>query len=137
MNGASPNETLLRDTDAARMLGCSKATFWRRVSDKTIPKPVKIGGMSRWPLSEILAVIDQAKAKRGLAVFLAVLIFGNSDEFRSAADHPPPMLHSTYLAPDFCKAATVSEARHAIIRADGENQVALSRLDDDGGCLST
>lgn len=60
---ASP-DPLIRDGDAAVMLGCSKATFWRRVADGTIPKPVKIGGMSRWPQSEIFAVIERAKAQR-------------------------------------------------------------------------
>lgn len=55
---------LIRDGDAARLLGCSKATFWRRVADGTIPRPLKIGGMSRWPQSEIQAVIDSAKARR-------------------------------------------------------------------------
>ncbi|NND21703.1 MAG: DNA-binding protein [Silicimonas sp.] len=58
------NEKLIRDGDAALMLGCSKATFWRRVADGTIPKPVKIGGMSRWPQSEIVGVIESAKARR-------------------------------------------------------------------------
>ncbi len=58
-------DPLIRDGDAAGMLGCSKATFWRRVADGTIPRPVKIGGMSRWPKSEIDAVIDRAKAQRG------------------------------------------------------------------------
>lgn len=58
------NEKLIRDGDAALMLGCSKATFWRRVADGTIPKPVKIGGMSRWPQSEIVRVIESAKARR-------------------------------------------------------------------------
>jgi predicted DNA-binding transcriptional regulator AlpA len=29
-----------------------------------LPKPVKLGGMSRWPLSEVVAVIEIAKAKR-------------------------------------------------------------------------
>lgn len=57
-------DTLIRDCDAARILGCSKATFWRRVADGTIPKPLKIGGMSRWPQSEIVAVIDEAKTQR-------------------------------------------------------------------------
>ena len=56
---------LIRDSQAATLLACSKATFWRRVSDGTIPRPVKIGGMSRWPRSEILAVIEQAKVDRG------------------------------------------------------------------------
>jgi predicted DNA-binding transcriptional regulator AlpA len=59
-------DPLIRDGDAAGMLGCSKATFWRRVADGTIPRPVKIGGMSRWPKSEIDAVIDWAKAQRGI-----------------------------------------------------------------------
>lgn len=57
-------DPLIRDGDAARMLGCSKATFWRRVADGTIPRPVKIGGMSRWPQSEIVEVIETAKAER-------------------------------------------------------------------------
>ena len=57
-------DPLIRDSEAAEMLGCSKATFWRRVSDHTIPKSVKIGGMSRWPRSEISAVIERAKAER-------------------------------------------------------------------------
>ena len=58
-------DSLIRDRDAAKLLGCSKATFWRRVTDGTIPKPVKIGGMSRWPQSDIIAVIEAAKARRG------------------------------------------------------------------------
>lgn len=57
-------DPLIRDADAADMLGCSKATFWRRVADSTFPRPVKIGGTSRWPKSEIEAVIQQAKAER-------------------------------------------------------------------------
>jgi predicted DNA-binding transcriptional regulator AlpA len=57
-------EPLIRDADAAEILGCSKATFWRRVADGTIPRPLKIGGMSRWPRSEILDVIEQAKNRR-------------------------------------------------------------------------
>ena len=62
--GAIECDRLLRDTEAAEMLGCSKATFWRRVADRTIPRPLKIGGISRWPISEIVAVIEAAKAKR-------------------------------------------------------------------------
>lgn len=61
MNSIDP---LLKDGEAATMLGCSKSTLWRRVSDGTIPRPVKIGGMSRWLQSEIKAVIEQAIAKR-------------------------------------------------------------------------
>ena len=63
MNSVDP---LIKDGEAAGMLGCSKSTFWRRVADGTIPRPVKIGGMSRWPQSEIATVIDDAKALREL-----------------------------------------------------------------------
>jgi predicted DNA-binding transcriptional regulator AlpA len=55
---------LIRDADAAALLDCSKATFWRRVADGTVPRPIKIGGMSRWLKSEILAVIQRAEARR-------------------------------------------------------------------------
>lgn len=57
-------DPLIRDGEAAEMLGCSKATFWRRVADGTVTKPLKIGGTSRWPQSEIQAVILKAKAER-------------------------------------------------------------------------
>jgi predicted DNA-binding transcriptional regulator AlpA len=57
-------DQLLRDYEVAMLLGCSKATFWRRVADGTIPRPLKIGGTSRWPLSEIDAVIEEAKSRR-------------------------------------------------------------------------
>lgn len=57
-------DRLIRDAEGAALLDCSKATFWRRVADGTIPRPVKIGGMSRWPKSEIEAVIERAKAQR-------------------------------------------------------------------------
>lgn len=58
------NDRLIRDLDEAKILGCSRATFWRRVKDGTIPKPTRIGGMTRWPASEIQAVIERAKARR-------------------------------------------------------------------------
>ena len=60
----APPDPLLRDKEAAALLEISIATFWRRVKDGTVPPPIKIGSMSRWPRSEILAVIDRAKAAR-------------------------------------------------------------------------
>jgi predicted DNA-binding transcriptional regulator AlpA len=60
----APTDPLIRDRVAAGLLGCSPTTFWRRVADGTIPRPVKIGGMSRWPMSEIEAVVASAKARR-------------------------------------------------------------------------
>ena len=61
MTGFDP---LIRDTDIAELWGCSKATVWRRVADGVLPPPLKIAGISRWPLSEAQAVIEKAKAER-------------------------------------------------------------------------
>ncbi|EAU46136.1 hypothetical protein R2601_01523 [Salipiger bermudensis HTCC2601] len=50
--------------EAADLLSISVPTFWRRVADGSIPKPIKLGSASRWAQSDILTVIDQAKARR-------------------------------------------------------------------------
>lgn len=60
-------DPLLRVREGAALLACSEPTFWRRVADGTIPPPLKIGGISRWPQSEIIAVIERAKAQREAA----------------------------------------------------------------------
>lgn len=57
-------DPLLKAREGAAVLQMSVPTFWRRVADGTVPKPVKLGGLSRWPQSEILSVIEQAKARR-------------------------------------------------------------------------
>ncbi|TCP41351.1 helix-turn-helix transcriptional regulator [Rhodovulum marinum] len=57
-------ECLIRDAEGAALLGCSKATWWRRVADGTLPPAIKIGGMSRWKLSDVLEVIDRASEQR-------------------------------------------------------------------------
>ncbi len=48
----------------AALFQSSPATIWRRVNDGTIPRPVRIGGMTRWARDEIDAVIERAKAER-------------------------------------------------------------------------
>lgn len=50
--------------ECAEVLQVSVPTFWRRVADGTVPKPIKLGALSRWPRSEIISVIDAAKARR-------------------------------------------------------------------------
>ena len=55
---------LISDVEAATLLGCSRTTIWRRVADKTLPKPVKFGSLSRFVLSEINATVEAAKAVR-------------------------------------------------------------------------
>ena len=56
---------LISDVEAATLLGCSRTTIWRRVADGGLPKPVKIGGMSRFILAEIMDRVEAAKAARG------------------------------------------------------------------------
>ncbi|PWE31289.1 DNA-binding protein [Maritimibacter sp. 55A14] len=64
MSGQTVVDPLIRDAEGAAMLGCSKATWWRRVADGTLPPPLKIGGMSRWKRSDVLAVIERAANER-------------------------------------------------------------------------
>ncbi len=50
--------------DLAEEFNCNPSTIWRRVADGTLPKPIKIGGLTRWVRPEIDTVIDRAKAVR-------------------------------------------------------------------------
>lgn len=64
---ATASDPLLKDRECAALLGVSVPTFWRRVADGTVTRPIKLGGMSRWPQSEVLDVIERAKAARATA----------------------------------------------------------------------
>lgn len=57
-------DPLLNARESSAQLRVSLPTFWRRVADGTVPKPVKIGALSRWPQSEIIGVIETAKSAR-------------------------------------------------------------------------
>ncbi len=57
-------DVLLSYKESADILGVSIPTFYRRVADGMVPRPVKLGRVARWPRSEILAVIERAKAAR-------------------------------------------------------------------------
>jgi predicted DNA-binding transcriptional regulator AlpA len=57
-------DPLLTARESARLLQVSVPTFWRRVADGTVTKPIKIGALSRWPQTEIFGVIEKAKALR-------------------------------------------------------------------------
>ncbi len=61
--GASVDR-LLKVGEAAEVLAISIPSFWRRVADGSIPKPIKFGKSSRWLHSEIQEVIEDAKARR-------------------------------------------------------------------------
>lgn len=61
------NDPLLNDVEGCAILGIAKPTWHKWVKRGLIPKPVKLGHLSRWPRSEILAVIENAKAARNAA----------------------------------------------------------------------
>jgi len=62
MENAPP--TLLTDRCLAALLNCGRATVWRRVAAGDLPKPFKIGGMTRWDRREVEAMLERAKAAR-------------------------------------------------------------------------
>lgn len=57
-------DPLLKAREVADFLQVSIPTLYRRVADGTLPKPVKLGSLSRWPRSEILAAINAAGERR-------------------------------------------------------------------------
>ena len=57
-------DLLLTDHEAAALLTVGVSTFRRYVAQGLVRKPLKLGGTSRWPHSEILEVIEAAKARR-------------------------------------------------------------------------
>lgn len=61
-------DPLLTAREGAAVLQVSVPTFWRWVGNGTLPKPVKLGGLSRWPQSEIIKFIEDAKAERSKSV---------------------------------------------------------------------
>ena len=56
--------TLFRDRDVAKILNISVSSVWRRVQDKTLPPPIRIGRATRWPASEINEAVEKAKTLR-------------------------------------------------------------------------
>ncbi len=58
---------LLSDKELANIIGCSRATVWRRVADGTLPQPLKIGNLTRWVDGEVYDSFEQAMADREVA----------------------------------------------------------------------
>ena len=58
------SDPLLTVHEGTALLRVSIPTWHRWVAKGILPKPVKLGGFSRWPKSEILTFVEQAKAAR-------------------------------------------------------------------------
>ena len=48
---------LVPAAEAAKMLSIGKSTFWREVGLGRLPQPVKVGGSTRWRVSDLQACV--------------------------------------------------------------------------------
>lgn len=65
LNDLATHDRLLTDNEVASLLGFRcRATVWNHVKKGLIPRPLKLGGITRFPLSDILGVIEAAKQQR-------------------------------------------------------------------------
>ncbi|HRQ74430.1 MAG TPA: helix-turn-helix domain-containing protein [Phycisphaerales bacterium] len=55
---------LLTVDEVAQRLAVSTRSVWRYVSDQKIPKPVKVGGISRFVEAEIDRFVDRLMRER-------------------------------------------------------------------------
>jgi predicted DNA-binding transcriptional regulator AlpA len=57
-NMANDNDlpSLLNDRQVATALNCSRSSVWRLTENGTLPRPLKISGMTRWRRSDIEAL---------------------------------------------------------------------------------
>ncbi|MEQ1953591.1 hypothetical protein [Mesorhizobium sp. CN2-181] len=64
---------LVDETTACRIIGgedtpIHRSTLWRGINAGRFPKPLKVGpGTNRWPVSELVAVLEKAAAERKAA----------------------------------------------------------------------
>jgi excisionase family DNA binding protein len=59
-----PIDPWLSAVEAASLVGISKNTFRRGVAVGRFPKPIRLGGLVRWPRSEILQALEALKTNR-------------------------------------------------------------------------
>lgn len=48
---------LVPASEAAKMLSIGKSTLWRKVKEKSLPEPVKVGGVTRWRVADLLRCV--------------------------------------------------------------------------------
>ncbi|TQN61025.1 DNA-binding protein [Agrobacterium tumefaciens] len=64
LSQTSSVDPLLTDEEVAGIFKVHRATIWRRVADGSLPQPIRLGSISRFPQSEIIAALEAAKHKR-------------------------------------------------------------------------
>lgn len=50
---------LVKDSEAARIIGIGRSTWWAWVRDGKAPQPVKINDVTRWRLADVLALHER------------------------------------------------------------------------------
>jgi len=58
------DQSLCTIEEVCNTFKCSKSTVWRWVSSGTLPKPLKIGGTSRWATEALSLVIKKAQVQQ-------------------------------------------------------------------------
>jgi predicted DNA-binding transcriptional regulator AlpA len=51
------DKILVTAVEGARMLSMGRSTFWRAVSAGMLPQPVRIGGLTRWRVSDLMRAV--------------------------------------------------------------------------------
>ena len=59
------NQKLIGLNVVAEMLDISEREVYRLIAAGELPRPVKIGRLSKWVVSDILAYIEMLKSNRG------------------------------------------------------------------------
>lgn len=54
----SEQRILVTDKEAAGLLSIGKSTFWANVKKGLLPPPIKIGGATRWRVSDLLQCVE-------------------------------------------------------------------------------
>lgn len=55
---ANDIKILVPAAEAAKMLSMGQSTFWRKVGEGSLPKPLKVAGMTRWRVADLQQFVD-------------------------------------------------------------------------------
>jgi predicted DNA-binding transcriptional regulator AlpA len=54
------DKILVTAVEGAGMLSMGRSTFWRAVGAGMLPQPVRIGGLTRWRVADLMRAVDPA-----------------------------------------------------------------------------